>query len=182
MYVARMITVGGVALLSLGLASCQNGDQPEVSSRAPVTTAAAQSPIELESTYEFEPYPGSRWYDPNGEDVSEGSNVINAITGPDHCNWESAVMMHVGWPLGHDASDISEARQYLRDPEGLFQNGMLMTTFEANVELPKGATYTGYQTEFMQLWLDSKDHTAAYLVFDDHVERWPRAQEVIACA
>ncbi len=141
---------------------------------------AAES--ELASDYEFEPYPGSTWYGPNDEEIPDESNVINAITGPDHCDWESGVIMHVGWPLGHNASDISESRQYVRDPKKVFPPGSTMTSFDDDVELPKGAENTGYRTEFMELWLDPNDNSAAYLVFSGHVERWPRASEVIACA
>ena len=94
----------------------------------------------------------------------------------------SGVMMHVGWPLGHDAADISESHQYIRDPEKVFPQDDLMTTFGADVDLPKGAEYTGYRTEFMELWLDEDDNAAAYLVFADHVELWPRASDVIASA
>ncbi|MDQ3956826.1 MAG: hypothetical protein M3273_00735 [Actinomycetota bacterium] len=136
----------------------------------------------LQTEYEFEPFPGSRWYGPDGDEIPEDSNVINAITGPDHCDWQSAVMMHVGWPPGHDAADASESRQYLRDPEGVFPRESLMTTFDPDVDLPESAEYTGYRTDFMELWLAERDEAAAYLVFADHVERWPRAEEVIACA
>jgi hypothetical protein len=57
---------------------------------------------------------------PDGDEISEKSNIINAITGPEHCDWDSAVMMHVGWPFGHDTENVSRARQYLRDPEKVF--------------------------------------------------------------
>ncbi len=137
---------------------------------------------ELETEYEFEAFPGSRWYGPDGEEISQEANIINAITGPEHCDWQSAAMMHVGWPLGHDAADISESRQYLRDPEGVFERDSLMTTFDADIDLPPRAEYTGYRTDFMELWLAEKDDAAAYLVFADHVERWPRAEQPIACA
>lgn len=148
-----------------------------------VPTTTGRSPSSpLASDYEFEPFPGSTWYGPDGEAISRDTNIINAITGPDHCDWESGVMMHVGWPLGRDAADISESRQYIRDPEKVFPQGNLMAEFEADVELPNKAKYTGYRTDFMELWLDRDDRAAAYLVFADHVERWPRASDTIACA
>ncbi len=162
----------------LSLAACT----PSVQEPAPLRTADGPAETELETDYEFEAFPGSRWYGPDGKEISQEANVINAITGPEHCDWQSAVMMHVGWPLGHDAADISESRQYLRDPEGVFARGGLMSTFDANVELPPSATYTGYRTDFMELWLAERDDAAAYLVFADHVERWPRAEQPIACA
>lgn len=170
--------VGLTLIVLLILGSCTTNEEPHVS--PPTREPVAET--ELETEFEFEPYPGSHWYGPDGKEVPKESNIINAITGPEHCDWESAVMMHVGWPLGHDAADVSEARQYLRDPGGVFEKDMLMTSFEADVNLPPGARYTGYRTDFMELWLDDKDDAAAYLVFADHVERWPRSEEVIACA
>ncbi|HEX2240329.1 MAG TPA: hypothetical protein VHJ82_04235 [Actinomycetota bacterium] len=137
---------------------------------------------QLETDYRFEAYPGSQWYGPDGDEIPEESRVINAITGPDHCDWEAGVMMHVGWPPGHDAADISESRQYLRDPERVFPQDSFMTKYDANVELPDRAEYTGYRTDFMELWLDNENDRAAYLVFADHVELWPRARQPIACA
>lgn len=166
-------------------AACAAGTDESASGprqASPVPSGTGTPAIELQSEFEFEAYPGSTWYSPDGGEVPDESNIINAITGPDHCEWESGVMMHVGWPLGHDAADISESRQYIRDPEKVFPQNHLMTTFVANVDLPKAAEYTGYRTEFMELWLDESDNTAAYLVFTDHVERWPRAGDVIACA
>lgn len=137
---------------------------------------------DLEANYEFEPYPGSRWNGPDGDEISEDTNIINAITGPEHCNWQSAVMMHVGWPPGHDAADSSESRQYVRDPDRVFPRNSVMGTLHVNTELPERAGFTGYRTDFMELWIDPTDDTTAYLVFADHVERWPRARETIACA
>lgn len=146
------------------------------------TTSEGTRSTELASDYEFEPFPGSTWYGPEGEEISEESNIINVITGPEHCKWQSAVMMHVGWPLGRDANNISESRQYLRDPNKVLPQEDLMTDFDDDVELPKTAKYTGYRTDFVELWLDGNDRAAAYLVFSDHVERWPRAKDAIACA
>lgn len=136
---------------------------------------------DLASDYDFEPFPGNTWYGRDGEEISHETNIINAITGPEHCEWESAVMMHVGSPLGHDAESVSESRQYMRDPQKVLPQENLMTQFQDDVKLPKTANYTGYRTDFMELWLDPNDRAAAYLVFSDHVERWPRAKDTIAC-
>ncbi len=162
----------------LSLAACT----PAAREPAPPQTADGPAETELETDYEFEAFPGNRWYEPDGDEIAQEANIINTITGPDHCDWQSGVMMHVGWPLGHDAADTSESRQYLRDPEAVFPADSFMTTFDADTELPPRAEYTGYRTDFMELWLAENDETAAYLVFADHVERWPRAEEPIACA
>ncbi len=167
----RLVIIGLVTLAACGPGTTE-----------PSSPEASQGRISLESDYEFEPYPGSQWYGPDGEEVPKEASIINAITGPDHCNWEAGVMMHVGWPLGHEAADASETRQYLRDPERVFPQRSLMTKYDADVELPKRAEYTGYRTDFMEFWLDEKGDTAAYLVFADHVELWPRAADTIACA
>jgi hypothetical protein len=176
-----MRRVASIALLVV-LVSCTSDQLAPKPPGPPRVSTSPSSETVLQRDYAFEPYPGSRWYSPDGAQVSDKSNLINAIVGPEHCDWDSGVMMHVGWPLGHDAQNISEARQYLRDPEGVFPQGSLMTAFEADVKLPKRARYTGYRTDFMELWLDRTDNSAAYLVFADHVERWPRADEVVACA
>jgi hypothetical protein len=129
----------------------------------------------------FVPFPGVQWYGPEGDEISFETNIINAITGPDHCEWETGVMMHVGWPLGRDAKDASESHQYFRDPEGVFRQDDFMTSYSEDVQLPDKAKNTGYRTDFMQLWLVPGETKAAYLVFSDHVERWPRSREIIAC-
>ena len=163
----------------LVLSACSTPSEPaDKGVDAPKEPSSAR----LDTSYEYEPYPGSVWYDPNGDEVPEETNVINAITGPDHCDWEAGVMMHVGWPVGRDAEDISQSRQFIRDPKKVFPQESLMTTFDENAEVPGSAMNTGYRTDFMELWLDPDDHTAAYLVFADHAERWPRAKDPIACA
>lgn len=144
-------------------------------------TDSAGEPPRLETSFEFEPYPGSQWYGPDGDAVPKESGVVNAITGPDHCEWQSGVMMHVGWPLGRDSETASETRQYLRDPEKVFPQKSLMTAFDGDAELPKGAEDTGYRTDFMELWIDPERDGAAFLVFADHAERWPRARALVAC-
>ena len=129
----------------------------------------------------FEPYPGSQWYEPNGEPIPAESGVINAITGPEHCDWETGVILHLGWPPGRDAADSSELRQYFRDPQGVFPQDSLMGTFDPDVELAETAEDTGYRTDFMELWLDTDDDSVAYLVFAQHNEQWPRGSKDIAC-
>ena len=159
-----------VAILLLMFAACS-------ASPSPIETS---SPLSAE--VRFEAYPGSQWYGPDGDPVPEESNIINAIKGPEHCDWDSGVMLHLGWPLGRDAANFSETRQYFRDPQRVFPADDFMTKYAADVDLPKTAENTGYRTDFMELWLDRTDGSAAYLVFSDHVERWPRSRGGIACA
>jgi hypothetical protein len=61
-------------------------------------------------------FPGPTW-SRFGHPVS--GFELNSVAGPRHCDWQQAVMMHVGWPLGTVAKDITQARQYIRDPRGV---------------------------------------------------------------
>ena len=143
--------------------------------------ACSPQPIEpdgpLSEEVVFEPYPGTQWYGRDGEPIPAESEVINAISGPEHCGWESGVILHLRWP---PESDSSELRQYFRDPQGVFPQDSLLATFDPDVELPDSAVDTGYRTEFMELWLDTGNDSVAYLVFAKHNERWPRGEH-IAC-
>ena len=143
--------------------------------------ASASLPEKPASSYGFEPYPGSRWTDPQGQVVTS-PEILNVIQGPEHCEWDSAAMLHVGWPLGHESKDMSEARQYVRDPEGVLPEEPLRTSYDGDVALPDDAKSTGYRTPFMELWLGRDAKQAAYLVFSDHTELWPRTDPPIACA
>lgn len=100
--------------------------------------------------------------------------IISDIAGPDHCGWESARMLHVeiaGAPV----------RQYLRDPHGVFAGVDLLDTYTEGVELPDGASFSGYRTDDgLELWFTAQDR-AAYVVTPEGVERWPRARELIGC-
>ena len=122
----------------------------------------------------FEPYPGVQWYYPDGEPVPDESDTINAISGPEHCDWDSGVILHFR------LQPRDETRQYFRDPRGVFPQDALLDSFDDDVTLPESTNDTGYRTDFMELWLDPDDGLVAYLVFDDHTERWPRGEN-IAC-
>ncbi len=53
----------------------------------------------------------------------EGRHVsreeITTFSGPDHCHWGSATVLFIGWPPGTVAPNASQARQYVRDPQGV---------------------------------------------------------------
>ena len=145
-------------------------------------TGGRAAETELVADFEFEDYPGSQWYGPDGEKIPKKAEIINVITGPEHCEWQSSATMHVGQPLGDPAADSTESDQYIRDPERVLPQGPLKSKLELDARLPNGAEFTGFRTDFMELWLDPTDDSAAYLVFAQHVERWPKARDVIACA
>jgi hypothetical protein len=132
----------------------------------------------LSADVDFEPSPGSQWYDAEGQPVAKDSGVISAFTGPDHCGWEDGVMLHLGWPLGQAPEDAPKTKQYFRDPKRVFPQGSLVGRFDGDVDLPEAAEDTGYRTDFMELWLEPEDDSAVYLVFADHTERWPLGKSI----
>ncbi len=106
----------------------------------------------------------------------ETGEIVTDISGPAHCGWESARMLHL------TTEDGSLNRQYLRDPLGVFSDvPALLDTYAADVELPDDAVFSGYRTtNGLELWFTPEDR-AAYVVTPDGVERWPRAEEPIGC-
>ena len=129
------------------------------------------------------------WTEADGTPVSR--DVLEVFRGPEHCNWESSLMLFTGDPLGSNMNrreqfqpDLGLYRlQYLRDPQGVYPAEMLLSTYGPDVELPSTAAATGYSWEGKEMWVDAADpEAAAYIVYDDHVERWPRAREAILCA
>ena len=164
----------------LVLSACTEDKRVPAGSVPDTNGGAAESA--LVADFEYEGYPGSQWYGPDGEEIPKKAEIINVITGPDHCEWQTAVMMHVGRPLGDPAKDSTESDQYIRDPERVLPQEPLLSNLDLDARPPDEAEFTGFHTDFMELWLDREDDTAAYLVFADHVERWPNTKDAIACA
>lgn len=104
---------------------------------------------------------------------------INSIADPEHCDWQSAVMMHLGWPLGTVSTTSDEIRQFIRDPQGAI-SAQLQAGLRSP-DLPADAEDTGYRLAGLQLWLSPSDPGGAYLVSALDVERWPRADPLVAC-
>lgn len=125
-----------------------------------------------------EPFPGPTWMK-DGQPVN--GRELNSIAGPDHCGWQSAVIMHLGWPLGTVSESAAEIRQFIRDPAGVMDVG-LRDRLARHVTLPANARDTGYRHQELELWLSPSEPDAAYLRVGGDVERWPRAEPVIACA
>lgn len=143
----------------------------------PTDSAANPAPMSVADYFDPpQPFPGPTWTrygEPAGGE-------INTIAGPDHCDWQSAVMMHLGWPLGTVSRTSAESRQFIRDPEGVMSVD-LQRELRAE-DLPVGAEDTGYRLDGLQLWLSAADPQGAYLVSAVDVERWPRADPMIGCA
>ena len=119
------------------------------------------------------------WLDSGGDTVSE--HVVSTYWGADHCGWQSALFLHLGWPLGTNEK-IGEGFQYVRDPKGL--DGIeSVAPLDLDATLPVDAMYSGYHQDGTQLWLSEREvEEAVYIVRGDKVERWPRTTEIIACA
>ncbi len=88
--------------------------------------------------------------------------------------------MHLGWPLGTVSQSSTEIRQFIRDPDGVISYGT-GDTLAIAVD-PDDARDTGYRNGELELWLSPSDPDAAYLRAGDNVERWPRADPVVACS
>lgn len=119
--------------------------------------------------------PGPQWFDRDRRPLDR-IKVVSSLNGPEHCGWERAVLLHVQWPPGAD-----ERRQYARDPVGVLGRSGLTKRFDPDAELPNGATATGYHTQDVELWLADGHGDYAYLVFEEHVERWPRVVPPVGC-
>jgi hypothetical protein len=125
------------------------------------------------------PYPGYTW-------TREGRPVdvreLVAIAGPDHCGWQRATMLQIGWPPGTVAETAAAARQYVRDPLGVvsvrFRDGLVR-----NARLPADARPTGYRLGSIELHLAPSDQDEAiYVVAPAGAERWPRSDPMTLCA
>jgi hypothetical protein len=124
-----------------------------------------------------QPFPGPTWTR-DGQPVD--GRELNSIAGPDHCDWQSAVIMHLGWPLGTVSQSAVEIRQFIRDPDGVI-DPRLRDRLARHVTLPADARDTGYRQQELELWLSPSEPDVAYLRASEDVERWPRAEPVIAC-
>jgi len=113
------------------------------------------------------------------DDVGWGIGIpvakIESYPGPDHCDWQNITFLTLDTESGE--------RQYLRDTTGELRD-FLATTFDDSSSVPKRATDTGFERDGRRLWLHPNG-TAAYLVDKtnpEDVERWPAANEPVACA
>lgn len=123
-------------------------------------------------------YPGYQWKR-GGQPVSAGE--LGASAGPNHCDWQSATILTIGWPLGTDSSNIAQARFYIRDPRGVM-GGAYQKALITHARLPADARPTGYKLGSIELYLSPSDQDrAAYLVAPSGAERWPRADPFMGC-
>jgi immunoglobulin-like protein involved in spore germination len=129
------------------------------------------------------------WVDGNGVPLPDGSpdaagTVLFVFRGAEHCQWQSVTFMHIGWPVGTVSNYPDQWRQYVRDPEGLFDDGALHVGYLSDTSLPSDAADTGYQRGPWRLWVSpSQADDAIFVVNTDTgaVERWGRSTPPILC-
>ncbi len=106
---------------------------------------------------------------------------IVAAAGPEHCAWQSATVLTLGWPLGTRPPTAAGARQYIRDPRHVLASRLPALELEAT--LPADASQTGYAYGPVRLYLASSDQDeAVYLVLGDSIERWPHSDPMTLCS
>ena len=168
----KRLLVAGLSLLALS--AC------EVASTGGAPPSGPSQPSGRTVAQYFSPpqaYPGPVWTK-DGRPVD--GRELNSIAGPDHCGWQSAVMMHLGWPLGTVSQTSDEIRQFIRDPDRVIAYGV-GGELSMQVALPADARATGYRMGEVELWLAASEPQAAFVRVGDDVERWPRADPVVAC-
>lgn len=112
------------------------------------------------------------WQRPDGSRVP--LSLVSSFPGAEHCDWQDITFLTLG--------DGKDARQFVRDEEGIFED--LESTYTAGAQLPEDAVDSGFERDGRHLWT-AADDSAAYLVSIDEphdVERWPGAIEPIYCA
>lgn len=125
---------------------------------------------------EAESWPGDPWTFAGG---LVGNDILTLALGPEACGYESVLLLTMNDRLGQSIRTSDDARQYVRDPANRFAT---VGAFEASVAKPPDAAFTGYRYGSMELWLSAAAGSDAVLLRRDAVwEKWPRAQELLAC-
>lgn len=108
--------------------------------------------------------------------------VVNWRKGTNHCGWESAVVLAVGWPIGKPAGTWEDIRHYVRDPDEVLPEGWVRSKYAAVDRLPDKARNSEYRAGNIALYWMPGDDGHIYLVQEGGaMERWPAATELIAC-
>ncbi|MCX5135337.1 hypothetical protein OOK06_25050 [Streptomyces sp. NBC_00340] len=143
-------------------------DQPHRPGWGPETSASCD-PSEWPASYaRSKGY--EIWADRTGHRVP--TTKVSSSPGAEHCDWQSAHFLDLG--------SGPNSRQYVRDPEGLFDSGLLKGTYDADTRMPADARDTGYHYRDWTLWL-AADRSTAYVRTSDGVEAWPAAARPIGC-
>ncbi|WP_416982022.1 hypothetical protein [Streptomyces sp. T028] len=143
-------------------------DQEERPGWGPETHASCD-PAELPASF-TDSVGHEIWTDRAGKRVPTTS--LSSYAGAEHCGWEKTHFLGTGRGEDH--------RQYVRDPDGVLESGLLTAPYDGDVRMPDDAHDTGYRYRDWRLWL-AEDRTTAYVRTSDGVEAWPLAKEMVAC-
>ena len=143
------------------------------------TPPQGSNPFSVAVAFDNPPaYPGYQWTR-NGHAVPTAE--LGASAGPNHCDWQSATILTIGWPLGTSAQHAGHSRSYIRDPKGVIL-GTYKERLVKDAQLPATAKPTGYKLGSIELYLSPVDQDEAiYLVTPSGTERWPRADPMFGC-
>jgi hypothetical protein len=108
-------------------------------------------------------------------------DVMAERPGPEHCDFQSALVIITGVPCGARYTTILDSAHYVRDPENVFGDFGTSFGFDPDAELPAVAVDTGLREGDRGLWVVPEDETAVYLVLGDTTERWPLDREPAGC-
>jgi hypothetical protein len=85
----------------------------------------------------------------------------------------------MAWPA-LSVMTVSNTRIFVKDPKNVARDRVTARAFDADASLSSGAQETGLRQMGAELWVE-EDGEALYLVYDDHIERWPHDPEPIGC-
>ena len=125
------------------------------------------------------------WADSEDDELSNGAAgqplVIRTGPGPEHCGWDGAIFMRLAWPVGTAVTSFLDARQYVRDPDGVLDPhshlGAPTDDFAVIERLPEHVRDTGFRQGTRELHLGDDSATYAYVVTRAGVERWVRVRD-----
>ena len=170
------LTTGLLGLTLLSACSPAQPPKSAVSFTSPSPVASGSSRVTVADYFSPPPpHPGPAWIK-SARSVSPEELMTSA--GPGHCDWQSAVFMSVGWPVGTVARRATEAHRFIRDPNGVVSRE-LRNALTTAIDLPADARDTGYRNGDLELWLSPTDPDSAYLRVNEDVERWPRADQMV---
>lgn len=197
--IRRMVAGGTVALLcAAGVWFAAPIAIDGLDSAAPVagpgspteTTGADPAPLTVGDYFDTPGIaPGPAW-------TRYGEPVLGlelySTGGSEQCGWQSAVIVHLAWPVGTVSQTGNDMRQFIRDPQGVISTQLqaelrtidlpqAATSARGAAGVPPNAADTGYRLEGLALWLSPTDPDGIYIVSPGDVERWPRADPVVDC-
>lgn len=143
-----------------------------------ITTASAIGFVACASTSDT--FRIRTWTTGNGTPVPP--SIIQLRTGAPHCGWEDVWFLTIGNPVGSERQEPPPF-QFIQDPDGQIPAGRLADEFDADVELPLDAEFTGFVTEGDQLWVSPSQFDEAVYMLNQlsQVEKWPRAEPSLVC-